>query len=69
MPVPGEIGSHPTAELAEAARDNGLWAQEAASVDAALRLIADAAPHARILVFGSLYLAGDVLRRQEQAGL
>jgi len=68
VPVPGEAGSHPTADLAEAARRCGLWAQEAGSVEGALRLIDDASPDARVLIFGSLYLAGHVLRAQEAVG-
>ncbi len=52
----------PAAETAAAARAVGLRAAEAGSVEAALRAIAAETPAARILICGSLYLAGEVLR-------
>ncbi len=65
VPVPGEAASQPTAALAAAARAHGIEADEAEGVDPALAAIARETPQARVLVFGSLYLAGAVLRRQE----
>ena len=64
VPVPGEAASRPTAELAAAASAHGLPARQAADVETALREIARSAPDARVLIFGSLYLAGAVLARQ-----
>ena len=64
VPVPGEVASRPPAELAAASRAHGIPARQAADVDTALREIARNAPDARVLIFGSLYLAGAVLARQ-----
>jgi dihydrofolate synthase/folylpolyglutamate synthase len=64
VPVPGEAASQPPATLAAAARAHGVEADEAEGVDAALAAIARETPRARVLIFGSLYLAGAVLRRQ-----
>jgi dihydrofolate synthase/folylpolyglutamate synthase len=64
VPVPGSAAGRDPKELAEAAATAGLGAEPMDSVEAALRKIAaeDAAqePH-RILICGSLYLAGTVL--------
>ena len=63
VPVPSGHSGRDPAELAEAASEAGLAATTAPSVRAALDMIADAprdvAP--RILICGSLYLAGAVL--------
>ena len=66
VPVPGEAASRPTAALAEAARALGLTADEAPDVETALARLARSAPSSRVLVFGSLYLAGAVLRREAE---
>jgi dihydrofolate synthase/folylpolyglutamate synthase len=67
VPIPGHAGREPE-ELVEAARASGLRAAPAADVSTALRLIGartlEAPP--RILICGSLYLAGVVL---EESGL
>jgi dihydrofolate synthase/folylpolyglutamate synthase len=47
---------------AQAARDAGIDAIEAANVQDALASIAQKSPNARVLICGSLYLAGHVLR-------
>jgi dihydrofolate synthase / folylpolyglutamate synthase len=63
--VPGHA-SHPPAELAAAARGAGLAALTASDVEAALAWIGRHAEPARppiVLILGSLYLAGNVLRR------
>ena len=61
--VPGEAGSFAAQAVAEAARSLGLDARPAAGVAEALRAIVEADPRpARVLVCGSLYLAGTVLR-------
>ena len=59
--IPGEENPHPAAEIAAAARRLGLAAREAASVDAAFREIAASPGPARVLICGSLHLAGVVL--------
>jgi dihydrofolate synthase/folylpolyglutamate synthase len=63
VPVPSDAGRDP-AELALIARQAGLAAEEAGSVEAALDAIAaakDLAASPRVLICGSLYLAGHVL--------
>ncbi len=60
--IPGEEASLPAAEFAETARAAGLPAQTADSLAAAIAAIAaGAGPVRRILICGSLYLAGRVL--------
>ena len=60
--IPGERNTLPAEETAEAATAAGLEARTADSVEAALASILDRAPGARVLICGSLYLAGRVLR-------
>jgi dihydrofolate synthase/folylpolyglutamate synthase len=62
--IPGEANSLPAEAVAEAARAAGIPAAPAPSVADALAALAragDGAP-ARVLITGSLYLAGSVLR-------
>jgi len=59
--IPGEVNSLSAAEMAAKAKDAGLDLSPAASVDAAMREIVGHAGPARILICGSLYLAGAVL--------
>ena len=59
--IPGESATLPAEDTAAAARSVGLQASEAESVDAALARIIETAPDARVLICGSLYLAGKVL--------
>jgi dihydrofolate synthase/folylpolyglutamate synthase len=66
--IPGETATLTAAETAAAARDVGMSAEEAASVSAALARIVAEAPGARVLICGSLYLAGEVLRENVQPG-
>lgn len=63
MQIPNREGSMPPDRLAEAARQLGMRVETAASVEAALSLVARLAYEAppRILITGSLYLAGHVL--------
>ncbi|WP_292289157.1 folylpolyglutamate synthase/dihydrofolate synthase family protein [Marivita sp.] len=61
--IPGEMNTLSAGDTAKAARDVGMTADEAESVDAALRRIAETRPQARVLICGSLYLAGHVLRQ------
>ena len=60
--IPGETATLPAAATAQAARDAGLNAEIAESPAAAVATITARAPGARILICGSLYLAGQVLR-------
>ena len=60
--IPGEANTLSAEATAEAAQSVALGATVAASVQDALAQIAAKAPRARILICGSLYLAGHVLR-------
>ena len=60
--IPGEAATLPAAATAKAARLVGLDAFEAVDVATALTDIVGQDPHARVLICGSLYLAGAVLR-------
>ena len=60
--IPGEAATLPAQATADAAREVGFETAEAESVTAALEAIIAREPHARVLICGSLYLAGSVLR-------
>jgi dihydrofolate synthase / folylpolyglutamate synthase len=60
--IPGEKNTLPAEVTRDAARQAGLDATTANSVAAALSTIAATDPTARVLICGSLYLAGAVLR-------
>ena len=60
--IPGEAATLPATETARAAIDVGLTAQEAPGVAEAIATIVAKVPHARVLICGSLYLAGAILR-------
>ena len=60
--IPGEMATLPAADTAAAARAVGMQAFEAENVATALRDITSKNPTARVLICGSLYLAGGVLR-------
>jgi dihydrofolate synthase/folylpolyglutamate synthase len=60
--IPGEANTLPAEVTAEAARAAGLHAETARSALDAVRRIAAEVPQARILICGSLYLAGGILR-------
>ena len=60
--IPGEANTLDASETAAAARAVGLRAETSDSVADALRTIAARDPAARVLICGSLYLAGSVLR-------
>ena len=66
MAVPGDHESFPPDRLAARARRLGMTAHGAASVAAALGAIARRPP-GRVLITGSLYLAGAVLS-EDHAG-
>jgi dihydrofolate synthase/folylpolyglutamate synthase len=60
--IPGQTATLSATETANAARKAGLTAHEADGVAAALAAITASDPHARILICGSLYLAGEILK-------
>jgi dihydrofolate synthase / folylpolyglutamate synthase len=60
--IPGEANTLPAEVTRNAALTAGITADIAPSVAAAVAIIAKATPHARVLICGSLYLAGNVLR-------
>ncbi|OAN77205.1 bifunctional folylpolyglutamate synthase/dihydrofolate synthase [Sulfitobacter sp. EhC04] len=60
--IPGEAATLPASDTARAARAAGLDAVESPDVAHALADIVAQDPHARVLICGSLYLAGVVLR-------
>ena len=66
LTIPGEENAVTADTLAEAARANGLPAETAVSLEAALRQAALIMPAPRILICGSLYLAGRVLAAHGQ---
>ena len=63
VPIHNSLAARPAEEVAEAARGAGLVAEVASSVEQALRVIAarEWPVPPRILICGSLYLAGEVL--------
>ena len=60
--IPGEANTLPAGETAQAASDVGMAADTADSALEALQRIVTETPHARVLICGSLYLAGHILR-------
>ena len=60
--IPGEANTLPADQTAQAARHVGLAGRTADTVADALQAILADDPHARVLICGSLYLAGAVLR-------
>ncbi|MGJ8544057.1 MAG: bifunctional folylpolyglutamate synthase/dihydrofolate synthase [Sulfitobacter sp.] len=61
--IPGEANTLPAAQTAAAAHAVGMNAFEAADVAAALAAILQRTPDARVLICGSLYLAGSILQQ------
>ncbi len=60
--IPREENPHPAGQIVAAARSIGIAAREAGSVEAALRdIVGRAGPPGRVLICGSLHLAGVVL--------
>lgn len=60
--IPGEKNTLPAEATRDAATSAGIAAVTADSVAAALAAIAATSPEARVLICGSLYLAGSILR-------
>jgi dihydrofolate synthase/folylpolyglutamate synthase len=70
LAIPGEENTHTARAIVDAARAAGLDAAPAPGLDAAVAAIADDADGpVRVLVCGSLYLAGHVLADQDPAGV
>ena len=63
LTIPGEANAHTAGFIAAEAQKAGFAARPMGSVTAALKAAAAVAPDARVLICGSLYLAGDVLAR------
>jgi len=63
LTIPDEENAVPARELAEAARRHDMSAETADSLEEALKQAAQITPAPRILIAGSLYLAGRVLAR------
>jgi len=63
VPVSDQPAALTARETASAARAEGIAAETADSVETAVRTIAGGEPSARILICGSLHLAGEVLRK------
>ena len=63
VPIPGAEATLPAEATAAAARAAGLKATTAADAEHAIADLAARHPGARILICGSLYLAGEILRR------
>lgn len=61
--IPGEAATLTAEQTVKAARVEGFDATEAESVEAAVQRIVETNPYARILICGSLYLAGGVLKK------
>ncbi len=61
LSIPGEENAVPAERLAQAARSKRMEAEAAASLEDALRQAGSTDPAPRILICGSLYLAGRVL--------
>ncbi|KQX38593.1 bifunctional folylpolyglutamate synthase/dihydrofolate synthase [Devosia sp. Root436] len=62
LTIPGEANAHKAVHIADEASKAGFAARPMRSVRAALKAAA-AVPDARVLICGSLYLAGDVLAK------
>jgi dihydrofolate synthase/folylpolyglutamate synthase len=60
--IPGEAATLPASATAQAARGAGIDGSEATDVLSALQSIAAQDPSAHVLICGSLYLAGHILR-------
>lgn len=61
VPIPGEANTLPAEVTAAAAAGAGLGARTAPDAAAAVALIVQRSPGARVLICGSLYLAGRIL--------
>jgi dihydrofolate synthase/folylpolyglutamate synthase len=64
VPIPDQVNSLPAERIAELGRDGGIPAQSSNDIESALAEIAGLglAPPPRVMITGSLYLAGEVLK-------
>lgn len=62
LTIPGEENSVPAAKIAKIAAANGIKSTTSRDIDSALAHLSTAYPQARLLICGSLYLAGHILR-------
>ncbi|WP_147126760.1 bifunctional folylpolyglutamate synthase/dihydrofolate synthase [Shimia ponticola] len=62
LSIPGETATLPAETTAKAAEGVGIPSRTAPDIRTALQSISEASPDARILICGSLYFAGHVLR-------
>ena len=62
LSIPGEVNTLPAEETARVARSCGMAVNTAENAEAAVAAIVAEEPEARILICGSLYLAGAILR-------
>ena len=60
--IPGQTATLSAEETAKSATEAGLQAATAESIETALQGILAHTPHARVLICGSLYLAGEILK-------
>ncbi|MEO0749782.1 MAG: folylpolyglutamate synthase/dihydrofolate synthase family protein [Pseudomonadota bacterium] len=60
--IPGEVNTLPAEDTARIAKDCGMAVSTAENAEAAVAAIVAEEPEARILICGSLYLAGAILR-------
>ena len=60
--IPGEVNTLPAPDTAKAASAAGIDAKTAENAKEAVSNIIAQDPNARILICGSLYLAGDILK-------
>lgn len=60
--IPGESNTLAADDTAKHGSDAGIPSKVAASVEAAVKMISNKSPDARILICGSLYLAGSILK-------
>ncbi len=67
VPIDGERNAHPLAAITDAARNLGISASSCKDVEKALGAIPTGPPCPRILICGSLYLAGQILAKQSDA--
>jgi dihydrofolate synthase/folylpolyglutamate synthase len=61
--IPGEENPHPAGEIVASAKSVGIAARESESIDAALHDLVQQSAPARVLICGSLHLAGVVLAK------
>ena len=64
--IPNEINTLSAEETVGKARAAGMHSMAAQTIDNAIQTVIQKDPNARILLCGSLYLAGEILRQNNQ---